>query len=485
MWIQIGLAILVLIIYKLWSMHAITVNYKHYQQNIPLAPAVPILGSIPYLAGGPGVKLMQWAEQLGNIFIVSLTTGPIVCVTSPEYIKTTLTSNISRNPRVIDVSYSITGGYGVFGTNPDVTDWASRRRIINPMFHHSTLEDISWVFREYAQKMCNLLSEDIGNQTTAIVNIFDYCKSLGLDIIGVSSFSTDFKALERNEGSNKILEMVNKVFSNAAIRLRSPVYYWNYLPNEGDRVKQEVRRHVASVIQHKLDNYENNSSNRRDLLDIFIDQHLQDKEAFPVEDIITESFTFLIAGSETTANTLSCIIYCLARYEQEQERLYEEIQTIREEVEGTINYPDLKKFTFLKKCIKEGMRMYPITPMVWRRLDSDQSFGDVVIPKGTNVTALIGSCCKNPDYFVNPLEFIPDRWDEPIDKFTHSIFGGGRRVCVGMNFANAEMEYAIIELISQFHLSLSDDAPWPLPTEESFAVKPLNNIANVVVTRRN
>ena len=76
---------------------------------------------------------------------------------------------------------------------------------------------------------------------------------------------------------------------------------------------------------------------------------------------------FMLAGYETTSTTLSYCTYVLAKFQDEQQKLYEEILSYFnsnnltiDEINQMVNSETVNKLDYLDMFIKEVLRMYPI-----------------------------------------------------------------------------------------------------------------------------
>ena len=81
--------------------------------------------------------------------------------------------------------------------------------------------------------------------------------------------------------------------------------------------------------------------------------------------------TVLLAGYETTANTMAFTCYCLARpcNADKQEKLVAEIDAFGREREPT--FEDLEQLPYLDAVLKESMRMYPAGHTTFRVAEND------------------------------------------------------------------------------------------------------------------
>jgi cytochrome P450 len=114
-----------------------------------------------------------------------------------------------------------------------------------------------------------------------------------------------------------------------------------------------------------------------------------------------------------TANALNFQVYLLAKYQQIQKKLREEIkETVKD-----FNFNDIDKVQYLSCVIKESLRLFPPVAKIPIKLTSqDTVLGDFFIPKGSLVDVSIYDIHRDPTYYDNPNDFIPERWSKDAPK---------------------------------------------------------------------
>ncbi|KAL1618256.1 hypothetical protein SLS56_010620 [Neofusicoccum ribis] len=184
----------------------------------------------------------------------------------------------------------------------------------------------------------------------------------------------------------------------------------------------------------------------------------------------------VIAGSDTTAVSMSAIVYYLLVTSAAKDRLLREL---REKVvagdvdaDGIVPAAVGEKWPFLQAVIHEGMRMHPALGGLLARVvpPAGLRFGENFVPGGAEVGTSPWVIHRNKDIFGDDVEtFRPERWlDEKRKTDMHRFFfgfGGGSRTCVGKNISMLELNKVIPTLFLRFDLQISNDKPGP---EEKF-----------------
>jgi alpha-guaiene 2-oxidase len=150
---------------------------------------------------------------------------------------------------------------------------------------------------------------------------------------------------------------------------------------------------------------------------------------------------------------------------------------IREVVSKNTDKFDENAFSYVKIVIKETLRLHPPAPLLLPRLckESCQVLG-YTIPTGARVVINAWALGRNPDYWNNPEEFNPERFkasaiDFKGQNFEFLPFGGGRRICPGIEFGVAVMEETLMRLLLHFDWKLPNGMkPDDVDMTETFGV---------------
>lgn len=179
--------------------------------------------------------------------------------------------------------------------------------------------------------------------------------------------------------------------------------------------------------------------------------------------LIDEGQTVVGAGSITTAEMLSAMMYHLVEEPRIMERLHTELQPLMRRSNGKAALNELEQLPFLTAIIKEGLRLYyGLSQRLPRVHHVDMPYGDTVIPKGTAISMSSFHMHMDPVNFPDPESFKPDRWlsqngdkQSRLDRYLVP-FGKGTRICLGINLAWAEMYLVLAALCApgRFNFSL-------------------------------
>ncbi|CAJ0564618.1 unnamed protein product, partial [Mesorhabditis spiculigera] len=180
------------------------------------------------------------------------------------------------------------------------------------------------------------------------------------------------------------------------------------------------------------------------------------------EEVIAQCFVFLLAGFDTTANTLAYVSHFLALNKDIQDRLREEIDHVCTTEE--VSNEQLAELKFMDCVTKEGLRLHPLaTVAVARVAEEECEIAGISIDKGTMVQIDAYTLQRSKEIWgADAEEFVPDRWMNPTreQQMAYLPFGGGPRVCVGSRLAYTEEKMALVQLLRKYELH-----PVPNPKE--------------------
>jgi len=194
-----------------------------------------------------------------------------------------------------------------------------------------------------------------------------------------------------------------------------------------------------------------------------------------------ETLNILIAGRDTTASTLTFMLYMLSQNPQVLKRLRKEIlDHVGPNARPT--HEDLRDLKYLRSAINETLRLFPPVPfnfrhatqdVIWPASGGGQPF---FIPGGTRCIYSVFAMHRRTDLWgPDALEFDPDRFlDERMKKylipnpFIFLPFNAGPRICLGQQFAYNEISFMIIRLLQAFEDIVWDPeaSPESLPPPE-------------------
>ncbi|VAI93370.1 unnamed protein product [Triticum turgidum subsp. durum] len=168
-------------------------------------------------------------------------------------------------------------------------------------------------------------------------------------------------------------------------------------------------------------------------------------------------------ATETTGNTLAWVISELMHNPHTMAKAQHEVRDVLGEGRSVITNSDLGELHYMPMILKEALRLHPPGPLIPRMAREDCTVMGYDIPKGTNVYINIFAISRDPRYWINPEEFMPERFENNNVNYKGTYFefipfGAGRRQCPGIQFSSSITEMALANLLYHFDWMLPDGA---------------------------
>jgi cytochrome P450 len=189
--------------------------------------------------------------------------------------------------------------------------------------------------------------------------------------------------------------------------------------------------------------------------------------------------TMLLAGEDTTANSLAWSIWLLFEHPDCLARARAEIdERVGDPSAWTID--DFARLEYVEACVNEAMRLRPVAPFLMLQALRETTVAGIRIPADTLIWGVMRSDSLRDDYFAQASTFRPARWLG--DEVAHGAasanriampFGAGPRVCPGRHLAMLEIKMALTVLLGRFDIEGVATRSGGEPLEElSFTMSP-------------
>jgi cytochrome P450 len=201
-------------------------------------------------------------------------------------------------------------------------------------------------------------------------------------------------------------------------------------------------KHVYAVIAaRRADERE-----RTDILSLLLDAETEEGERLTDRELRDELLTLVLAGHETTANSLAWAFERLLRHPPAYDRLREVARSGDGDPDG-----------YVEAVIHETMRSRPVIPIIGRRVKVPWQLGDYRVPAETPVLMSILLLHHREDVYPDPFAFRPERFvGVKPGTYTWIPFGGGIRRCLGAALAMAEQRVVLCAIARRTQLEPAD-----------------------------
>ncbi|KAL1312538.1 hypothetical protein HN51_039143 [Arachis hypogaea] len=338
-----------------------------------------------------------------------------------------------------------------------------RRLVTAPIMGYNALA----MFLERIEDIVvNSLQGMADNSMQQPIEVFKETKSISIGVI-LHIFMGSY--------NEKIINQVEHLFGHINDALFSwPIYlpgfsYYNALQN-----RKKVQKIVKSVVEDRKMMLKNGEmlSEKKDLVDVLLELEDVNGRKLKGEDIVDLLILFLIAGHLSTATVMMwAMIYLsnnpLAFKKAKEEQ--EEIIKSRPPSQQYLSIEEIKQMVYLTKVINEVLRVSDFAIPLSREATTDVNINGYIIPKGWRAVVWQKACHMSSEYFKNPEEFDPSRWDDKNNTNGGAFFpfGVGTRMCPGRDLTKIEMLIFLHHFVRNYKFEqINPESPvsyFPLP----------------------
>lgn len=195
----------------------------------------------------------------------------------------------------------------------------------------------------------------------------------------------------------------------------------------------------------------------RDVLGMIVRARDEQGRALSDEQVLGHLNILLVAGHETTTTLSAWMLYLLATQPEQRRRVEEELAAVLHQAEGSLPVGAIRNLKLLDNFVKETGRLYSPVINVPRGVIKEFEFGGYTVPAGTPLRLALAACHRLPHVFANPDVFDPDRFAPPREEdkrqqYALVTFGGGPRICIGINFAQVEVKALAAHVLRHYEL---------------------------------
>jgi cytochrome P450 len=341
-------------------------------------------------------------------------------------------------------------GDGLFVSDGDT--WRRRRRIVAPIVHVSRLAEFTPVMVDAAGEACERWAK---LAAPAEIDALSEMAQLTAEIICRTIFGRELgrdSALEVVEGFSEYQRRIGQIDLLSLLGLPDWVPR-PHLPG----VHRSVKR-IHAVLDGLIASYRTRrDSNEASVIGRLLDAR-NEETGLPLDAraLRNEAAVLLMAGHETTANTLAWTWYILSQTPEVEARLHTELDQVLGGRPPT--FADVPKLVYTRAIFEEVLRLYPPVPLLTREALREDTFQGRRIRRGSLIVVCPWLLHRHRNLWNKPDHFIPERFlpggDRPASKFAYIPFSVGPRICAGMAFGLTEAILCIATLAQGFMLRL-------------------------------
>ncbi|GAB6023575.1 hypothetical protein CHUAL_008346 [Chamberlinius hualienensis] len=408
---------------------------------------------------------------------------PIVFCSSATTSKIILSSqkNLKKSRDYVHITRMVTDGI----LTSTGSKWHKHRKIINPSFSFRMLKEFLVAMNNHADLFTKIINQKSHDADFQPFDISPLTNRFALDVICETALGEAVDAQINQE--SKLFKEINSMQQIVDVLTKNPfmpnwLFRLTKLGKQEQRLINSFNDFTDEILKKKraqMNNIKlfqtNNDTISSDmsiglkpplaLLDLLLENAVENNNGkspnISYEDIRDEVKTFILAGSDTTAATISFTLLCIANFPQVQIKVIEEIDSIFGETDRDVTMEDLSHLKYLECVIKETLRLFSPLQMIGRELEEDMNIDGYKLQAGTQILIFLNFIHRDPAVFDDPNAFDPDRFlpeqSSTRDHYAFVPFSAGSRNCVGQKYAMMEVKVALSKILRRFTVNSPTD----------------------------
>jgi len=444
-------------------------------------PRLKSLGPLALLRVLARNPLEAWTKAHFEKPIVmgGLSIGRVALVSDPAAIRRVLMDNSQNYHKDWLQRRVLSAGLSNGLLTAEGQQWRMQRRALAPLFARRTVLSFSVAMIDAAAALVERLKLRDGQ----IEDIAVEATRLTLDVLERTMFSD---GLGR---SPEEIRLAMKHYFEAIGRL-DPFDVLG-LPNWVPRLSRWKLRPMLRLFESAIDAIvstrrrriaEDPDSVPRDILTLLLEaRDPETGEGLSEVEVRANILTFIAAGHETTANSITWSLFLLSQSPEWRARVQAEADRVLDgDIEGLA-----ERLVETRAVIDEANRLYPPIAAISRAALAPDELAGEPIRRGTMVVIAPYVLHRHRALWADPDAFDPNRFldgaRERIDRFAYLPFGVGPRICIGATFALQEASIVVATVMRHFTLALAPGhAVWPV---HRVTVRPSGGLPMIVRRR--
>ncbi|MEO8155821.1 MAG: cytochrome P450 [Rhizobacter sp.] len=441
--------------------------------QVPGPRGWPLLGNLPQIdPARMHTQLERWVDEFGPVYRVQLGPRSALVVAQSELIATLLRDRPDgwRRMKAMQTVIAEMGAHGVFSAEGD--DWRSQRRLVMKAFDPGHLKRYFPSLVRVTERLRECL--DAAARSGEAVDLQTLLMRYTVDVTAGLAFGIDMNTQQHPD--NALRGHLEQVFPMLMKRIFAPFPWWRHVRLPSDRA---FERHLAQVHQaiggfiaaarERIQRNPQLAEQPTNLLEALIVASDEEGSCLSEEALVGNVLTVLLAGEDTTANTLGWTLHLLHTHRAEWDALVAHVDTALGDNKLPSDFDVARAFEPIEHCVNEAMRLYPVAPMALYECNRDTTLGDVALSRGSTVMCLTRPGAVNTSLASDAGTFRPQRWgDAAADEAARSLlkasmpFGAGPRLCPGRYLAMLEMKMVLATIARNFEIvnvSTGDGSP--------------------------
>jgi cytochrome P450 len=327
-------------------------------------------------------------------------------------------------------------GNGLIVSDGDV--WRRSRTMIQPAFKTQNVHRLLTVMVECSDRLAARWARAAENGET--LNITAETCDFALELILVSIFGDDYERFIMTEDENPFAFLSRDSTRDLSVVMRV----------------RKLRELLMRVITSRRSGV---GGEHFDFLSMYLEATDKQGQGFSDAELLDELMTLIVAGFETSANTLNWVWYLVAKHPDVEQELIAEARRLVPTV-SAITSENLAGMEYTMQVLEEALRLYPPVWLYTRRSTALDELDDYDVPPGTDIYLSPYILHRTEHYWAEPERFDPGRFvpgERPRKDRPYFPFSLGPRRCLGEYFSFLEMKVHLGLLLPRFRMALVDE----------------------------
>jgi cytochrome P450 len=431
-------------------------------------PGWPLIGSLASVdASRMHEQLERWVGQFGPMYRVALGPHSMVVVSRPELVVSVLRGRPDAWRR-IDKLRDVLREAGVHGLfSAEGGEWRRQRRLVMEAFDPGHLKRY---FESLALTTGRLLRRfEQAARCDEPIELQPTLMRYTVDVTTGLAFGADLNTLE--QPGHALQRHLNTIFPMLMRRLNAPLPYWRFVKLPADRAFDRqlavVHAAVRAFVRDARARVEREPQLReqpQNLLQAMVAARDDSGAALSEEELLGNVLTVLLAGQDTTANTMCWMLHHLHADRRAWAEVVAECDAALAPAPLAAGFEITRGLDAVERCASETMRLRPVAPFLFLQNNVPTVLGDVRLPADSSVICLMRHAAIDERLSADAREFQPARWrddgagagvaaEAQRELLRASMpFGAGPRLCPGRYLALLEIKMVISMLARNFEL---------------------------------
>lgn len=448
--------------------------------SLPGPRGIPLFGNALQInAEQMHLQLEAWARQFGSIYQMRIGPRRLMVVADHKIIGTLMRDRpegFSRSNQLAKIWKEMGMPSGVFGASGE--EWKRQRRMVMAGFDPAHVKRYFPALKEVAQHLTTRWTRAAEAHTS--VDLQADLMRFTVDTIAGLAFGAKVNTLESD--GDVIQRHLDKIFPALFKRIFAPFPVWHWYRTRADRELAVAVTEVLGAVdgfvvqaRARMARQPGLREQPENLLEAMIAAADQPDSGIDDSQVAGNVLTMLLAGEDTTANTLAWMIHLLWLNPGALAKAVAEVRTVCGDARD-LTIEQMGRLDYIDACANETMRLKPVATNLGFQTLHDTQVADVQVPAGTMIIAVMRHDSVSEKHVRNAAAFSPERWLEENNPTLNATsakrvsmpFGGGPRICPGRYLALLEMKMAMATLLGRFDI-VSLDTPDGKPAREKMA----------------